>query len=765
MTIRIPVGLVVALAALTAIGGGAWLLMRNQGDAQPAVAHSAPPQVSLAGDRVRGSDPVATGEPRATDEPPAEPATAAEVSATPPAVSSERERGLRGAGKSRGSDAPAGERWALLIGINNYAEPLPKLDYCAHDMEVLRDTLIKFSGFAPDHVRLLVDTPQAEVATSASGNSGADVTTAVGTRLPSRGNIFIELSTFLQRAKPEDTVLLAFAGHGERDAENHHYLMPTDGDPDLLEDTGLRMSRIHEYLAKCPARQKVLILDCCHSAAAARSGSAPATKFNPAKVPTGSGFVQLFSCAADQVSVERDDLKQGIFSYYLAEGLRGAADAAESANHDGLVTFEELYHYVYQQVSERSRKRQTPVKAEQVEGTIVLAVLPSQRDEPAPPSIDALASLTALEERRELPAGFRGRAENWLTLGDTFRPAQELNLLVGLLAEQKLTPDQFATLTASKARQVDSHAAAMQAAAKGRLRALVIGVNRYGGSHDLKYCVADTQLMADTLRAQSAPAVTDDDIVVLCDEAASVAGVSVALDRLIAATRSDDVLLVHFSGNGLGADKFEPPLDGGAWWLTARSDSSNPATLRLDPTARSLEAPADQALPMVSLLATLERCAGTVIVVNDCCDAACPSSGDIPATAAPITDEAADHETDKSQPALVFISVPGIALELPTIGHGVLSYAVVNGLSGEADARSPLLFGDADSDERTQASAPDGYVSVAELVSFLTQRKWLPAIANLEDRNQQLVERMPIRVVELRGKRDAAITRSAVPVE
>lgn len=105
-----------------------------------------------------------------------------------------------GDGAVRGKPAPAaeagvvtGEFWALLIGINGY-EHMPPLNYCARDMEVLAEALEQNCGYATENIRLLCDSE--------------------GGQAPTRNNILLALSGFLQQAAAEDTVLIAFAGHG-----------------------------------------------------------------------------------------------------------------------------------------------------------------------------------------------------------------------------------------------------------------------------------------------------------------------------------------------------------------------------------------------------------------------------------------------------------------------------------------------------------------------------------------------------------------------
>lgn len=51
------------------------------------------------------------------------------------------------------------------------------------------------------------------------------------------------------------------------------------------------------------------------------------------------------------MSIELPELRHGILTYYLIEGLKGAADL----NQDGIVTVQELYEYVEAQVSKKSR--------------------------------------------------------------------------------------------------------------------------------------------------------------------------------------------------------------------------------------------------------------------------------------------------------------------------------------------------------------------------------------------------------------------------
>ncbi|HEX8833931.1 MAG TPA: hypothetical protein VF719_07005, partial [Abditibacteriaceae bacterium] len=83
------------------------------------------------------------------------------------------------------------------------------------------------------------------------------------------------------------------------------------------------------------------------------------------------GRVTLASCNADEKSYEDSEKKHGVFTYFLAKGLKGDADT----NGDGLVGVGELHVYVRRAVidwGQRSGRRQTPRVQMNVSGEIVL---------------------------------------------------------------------------------------------------------------------------------------------------------------------------------------------------------------------------------------------------------------------------------------------------------------------------------------------------------------------------------------------------------
>ncbi|HEX3555981.1 MAG TPA: caspase family protein [Thermoanaerobaculia bacterium] len=81
-------------------------------------------------------------------------------------------------------------------------------------------------------------------------------------------------------------------------------------------------------------------------------------------------------------------------------------------------------------------------------------------------------------------------------------------------------------------------------AGNGRRRALCVGINAYGGANTLYGCVADAELWARTLRSLGF------DVQMLVDANASYAGITTALQHLIAESAAGDVVVFQYAGHG-----------------------------------------------------------------------------------------------------------------------------------------------------------------------------------------------------------------------
>jgi peptide/nickel transport system substrate-binding protein len=185
------------------------------------------------------------------------------------------------------------------------------------------------------------------------------------------------VARFFARRNRSDLLLLYFSGHGVLDDQGLLYLAVKDTERDLLRATGIAASFITQEMDRSRSRRQVLILDCCHSGAFARGAKGvPGTSVGTANSFKGTGLGRVVITASDatQYAWEGDqvigEVETSLFTRFMIQGLRtGAADTSG----DGLVSIDEMYDYVYDQVLDKTSK-QTPSKwSYKQQGEIVIA--------------------------------------------------------------------------------------------------------------------------------------------------------------------------------------------------------------------------------------------------------------------------------------------------------------------------------------------------------------------------------------------------------
>lgn len=219
--------------------------------------------------------------------------------------------------------------WILLIGINRYRDSrLPSLQYSAIDCQGLAEALIDATQAFPQRSMQI------------RHDFGVPATLQ---------QVRDSLAAIVESAQSRDTVLIYFSGHGILEDEQP-VLCLADTQKDDLLNTGLSIAELLEQLGQCQAQQQIVWLDACHSGGMTLRG---ATLPNPTAQMMGllgqravqsQGFYALLSCDQSQQSWEFPELGHGVFTYFLMQGLRGAAaDASGAIDADG------LYKYVYHQ--------------------------------------------------------------------------------------------------------------------------------------------------------------------------------------------------------------------------------------------------------------------------------------------------------------------------------------------------------------------------------------------------------------------------------
>ena len=55
------------------------------------------------------------------------------------------------------SSLASAEKWAVLVGINNYPNDISPLRYCVADVVAFRDALVNVAGFKKEKIFLMTD--------------------------------------------------------------------------------------------------------------------------------------------------------------------------------------------------------------------------------------------------------------------------------------------------------------------------------------------------------------------------------------------------------------------------------------------------------------------------------------------------------------------------------------------------------------------------------------------------------------------------------
>lgn len=155
------------------------------------------------------------------------------------------------------------------------------------------------------------------------------------------------------------------------------YILPYNANPKDLYASAMPMSEIARIFQRISSERLVFISDTCYSGASGgRTLPVTGRRANVSgafweRLSQGKGRVILTASDANELSVERDDIKHGVFTYYLLEGLRGKADLDK----DGVITVDEVYRYVSTKVPQATGQGQHPARKGEVTGQIILGVV------------------------------------------------------------------------------------------------------------------------------------------------------------------------------------------------------------------------------------------------------------------------------------------------------------------------------------------------------------------------------------------------------
>jgi hypothetical protein len=160
--------------------------------------------------------------------------------AAPPAPLVQQQRGVVAEAAPDHGDAGPGSSYALVIGIDSYAAPLPRLKTAVNDARAFASLLSSKYGF--------------------------QVTTALN-QDATRDKILSAITHFRKSLAENDSFLIYYAGHGSFDRETDKgYWLPVDADPDPLNTSrDISADDLITQVRGLAARHVIIISDSCFS--------------------------------------------------------------------------------------------------------------------------------------------------------------------------------------------------------------------------------------------------------------------------------------------------------------------------------------------------------------------------------------------------------------------------------------------------------------------------------------------------------------------
>ncbi len=270
---------------------------------------------------------------------------------------------------------PKRNLYLLAFGVSKYKNTTYNLAYADKDALDLEKVIqsMKGKGFENIYTKVLTN----EQVTPAAIKASKD---------------------FVKNAKPDDTFILFIAGHGmhDKDAEATYYYLTSNADVNNLKATAADFETIEDLLQGIPPRNKLFLMDACESGeidedeletlqgfktleglgiasrgfksttSQTTNNNQPSTKrsylyqkdryiYND--LVRRSGAIVFSSSKGGELSYERSDIENGLFTEYIMKALT-TSEADKDKN--GIVSTDELRQYVSEQVAKASGDLQHP---------------------------------------------------------------------------------------------------------------------------------------------------------------------------------------------------------------------------------------------------------------------------------------------------------------------------------------------------------------------------------------------------------------------
>lgn len=232
---------------------------------------------------------------------------------------------------------------AVIIGNQNYAPPIPTVEFARRDAKAMRLFAIDVLGIKESNVIAILDAKQSEMLNVFGSSSNP------------KGRLF----QYVRDSK--SNVFVFYSGHGVPGPETRrNFLLPVDSDPDFAEMNGYPIGQLYKNLSQIGAKSVQVYIDACFSGQSAggpliKAASPVILSKKEPVIP--EGITVITAAMGNQLANWDLDARHGLFTNYFLEGVYGAADKNPHGNGDSKVSLKELQTWLNEEMSYVAKRK------------------------------------------------------------------------------------------------------------------------------------------------------------------------------------------------------------------------------------------------------------------------------------------------------------------------------------------------------------------------------------------------------------------------
>ena len=170
----------------------------------------------------------------------------------------------------------------------------------------------------------------------------------------SSAGVFTTIEKFFTECKKDDLLLFYFSSNCIKDDSGNLYFTAKNTKCNMLRSTAIPVVFIRDLLEESCSEKQIIILDCNFISYFSKDPSdLEKERFDIYNHFEGKGRIVISSSDSVYYTIEKNKItgegKKLFFTHNIVEGIKtGEADI----NTDGIITVDELYHYIYDKINE-----------------------------------------------------------------------------------------------------------------------------------------------------------------------------------------------------------------------------------------------------------------------------------------------------------------------------------------------------------------------------------------------------------------------------